>query len=184
MKQLAIDVFISFIQNPPNQSLLNQIKENKLWQDWFLKNENPLQIEALKLLSSNEDEALIGSDFVSLFISDIEYTKAPPFASFYLDKDKEIYSSNSNKIKDIFLNHRFCDFLENEPSDSLVNELLFIKELINTKNNKVLKNFLEKEFFTWFYLWSKDLLNGSKSNFYKGLSMLMEDFFQELEKNL
>ncbi|WP_269474281.1 hypothetical protein [Campylobacter sp. 2014D-0216] len=44
MKQLAIDVFISFIQNPPNQSLLNQIKENKLWQDWFLKNENPLQI--------------------------------------------------------------------------------------------------------------------------------------------
>ncbi|WP_194710961.1 molecular chaperone TorD family protein [Campylobacter jejuni] len=52
-----------------------------------------MQCTALKLLSSsNEDDKLIASDFTSLFLSDVDYVKAPPFASFYLDENKEIYS--------------------------------------------------------------------------------------------
>ncbi|HEC1783413.1 TPA: hypothetical protein R1737_001481, partial [Campylobacter lari] len=114
MENLAIDVFINFLQNPPDKNLLEKLKKNKLWENWFLKNDNPLQIEALKLLSCNEDEKTIGSDFVSLFLSDINFVKAPPFASFYLDKDKEIYSYNSDRVKNIFISNKFLNFLENE----------------------------------------------------------------------
>ncbi|MBZ7953895.1 molecular chaperone TorD family protein [Campylobacter sp. W0018] len=182
MKYLAIDIFITFLKNPPKQDLLEKIQEEQLWQRWFLKNENPLQKEALRLLSySKEDEKTIGYDFTRLFLSDINFVKAPPYASFYLDKDKEIYSSNSEKIKNIFLKYNFLIFLENEPQDSLINELLFIKELLKNDDKKTLKEFLEKEFFTWFNMWNNDLEKGAKSDFYKGLAMLMRDFFNDLE---
>ncbi len=184
MRSLAIDVFINFLQNPPDENLLSKLQKDKLWQNWFLKNENPLQIEALKLLSSNENEKTIGSDFVNLFLSDVDFVKAPPFASFYLDKDKEIYSCNSDKIKNIFLNNQFLNFLENEPADSLINELLFIKELLKNDDKKILKAFLKEEFFTWFNMWNDDLTKEAKSDFYKGLAMLMKDFFKELGKEL
>ncbi|OCX43657.1 cytoplasmic chaperone [Campylobacter ornithocola] len=184
MESLAIDVFINFLQNPPDKNLLEKLKENKLWENWFLKNDNPLQIEALKLLSCNENEETIGSDFVSLFLSDINFVKAPPFASFYLDKDKEIYSCNSDRVKNIFIINNFLYFLENEPADSLVNELLFIKELLKHNDKKTLKIFLEKDFFTWFNLWNDDLEKGAKSDFYKGFAMLMKDFFEELKRKL
>ncbi|WP_417903776.1 molecular chaperone [Campylobacter sp. LH-2024] len=146
-----------------------------------LKNENPLQKQALKLLSySKEDEKMIGYDFTCLFLSDIDFVKAPPYASFYLDKDKEIYSNNSKKVKNIFLKYNFLNFLENEPQDSLINELLFIKELLKNNNEEILKEFLEKEFFTWFNAWNEDLEKEAKSDFYKGLAMLMRDFFNNL----
>ncbi|MCV3440566.1 molecular chaperone TorD family protein [Campylobacter lari] len=182
MENLAIDVFINFLQNPPDKNLLEKLKKNKLWENWFLKNDNPLQIEALKLLSCNEDEKTIGSDFVSLFLSDINFVKAPPFASFYLDKDKEIYSYNSDRVKNIFISNKFLNFLENEPADSLVNELLFIKKLLENNNKKTLKIFLEKDFFAWFDLWNDDLIKSAESNFYKGFAMLMKDFFEEFKK--
>ncbi|MFX3627102.1 hypothetical protein [Campylobacter molothri] len=43
-----------------------------------------------------------------------------------------------------------------------------------------MKEFLEKEFFTWFNTWNDDLEKGAKSDFYKGLAMLMRDFFNNL----
>ena len=181
MKHLAIDIFITFFKNPPKQDLLNKIQEEQLWQRWFLKNENPLQKQALKLLSySKEDEKMIGYDFTCLFLSDIDFVKAPPYASFYLDKDKEIYSNNSKKVKNIFLKYNFLTFLENEPQGSLINELLFIEELLKNNNEEILKEFLEEEFFTWFNAWNEDLEKEAKSDFYKGLAMHMRDFFNNL----
>lgn len=90
MQKLAIDIFINFLQNPPNHFLLEKLKKEEFWQNWFLKNNSKLQCTALKLLSSsNEDDKLIASDFTSLFLSDVDYVKAPPFASFYLDEIKK-----------------------------------------------------------------------------------------------
>ncbi|ELJ4689702.1 hypothetical protein R1U47_000878 [Campylobacter jejuni] len=45
-----------------------------------------------------------------MFLSDVDYVKAPPFASFYLDENKEIYSDNSDKIKQIFVQNNFFFF--------------------------------------------------------------------------
>ncbi|ELY7676951.1 molecular chaperone TorD family protein, partial [Campylobacter jejuni] len=100
------------------------------------KNNSKLQYTALKLLSSsNEDDKLIASDFTSLFLSDVDYVKAPPFASFYLDENKEIYSDNSDKIKQIFVQNNFFSFFNKEPADSLINELLFISFLIKKQDD-------------------------------------------------
>ncbi|MBF7042305.1 molecular chaperone TorD family protein [Campylobacter volucris] len=185
MQCLAIDIFINFLENPPKNILLKKIKKEGFWNNWFLKNNNTLQKEALDLLNnSNEDEKEIGYDFTCLFLSDIDFTKAPPYASFYLDKDKEIFSNNSDKIKQIFKKHNFLNFYTNEPADSLINELLFIKNLIQKNDTKTLQDFLDKEFISWFFLWNKDLNQNSKTNFYKGLAKLMQDFFNELQKQI
>lgn len=37
MRSLAIDVFINFLQNPPDENLLSKLQKDKLWQNWFLK---------------------------------------------------------------------------------------------------------------------------------------------------
>ncbi|HEH3648788.1 TPA: molecular chaperone TorD family protein [Campylobacter jejuni] len=100
------------MQNPPNHFLLEKLKKEEFWQNWFLKNNSKLQCTALKLLSSsNEDDKLIASDFTSLFLSDVDYVKAPPFASFYLDENKEIYSDNSEKLSKFLCKITFFLFL-------------------------------------------------------------------------
>ncbi|EMY7185278.1 molecular chaperone TorD family protein [Campylobacter jejuni] len=181
MQKLAIDIFINFLQNPPNHFLLEKLKKEEFWQNWFLKNNSKLQCTALKLLSSsNEDDKLIASDFTSLFLSDVDYVKAPPFASFYLDENKEIYSDNSDKVKQIFAQNNFFSFFNEEPADSLINELLFISFLIKKQDDITLQKFLKEEFFTWFNMWSFDVINKAKIHFYKALTMLMQDFFNQL----
>ncbi|ECW7686800.1 cytoplasmic chaperone, partial [Campylobacter jejuni] len=181
MQKLAIDIFINFLQNPPNHFLLEKLKKEEFWQNWFLKNNSKLQCTALKLLSSsNEDDKLIASDFTSLFLSDVDYVKAPPFASFYLDENKEIYSDNSDKVKQIFAQNNFFSFFNEEPADSLINELLFISFLIKKQDDITLQKFLKEEFFTWFNMWSFDVINKAKTHFYKALTMLMQDFFNQL----
>ncbi len=37
MQKLAIDIFINFLQNPPNHFLLKKLKKEEFWQNWFLK---------------------------------------------------------------------------------------------------------------------------------------------------
>ncbi|EAL4065899.1 cytoplasmic chaperone, partial [Campylobacter jejuni] len=55
MQKLAIDIFINFLQNPPNHFLLEKLKKEEFWQNWFLKNNSKLQCTALKLLSSSNE---------------------------------------------------------------------------------------------------------------------------------
>lgn len=64
----------------------------------------------------------------------------------------------------------------------LINELLFISFLIKKQDDITLQKFLKEEFFTWFNMWSFDVYNKSKSDFYKALIMLMKDFFKRLNK--
>ncbi|ECH3697064.1 cytoplasmic chaperone [Campylobacter coli] len=182
MQKLAINIFINFLQNPPDHFLLEKLKKENFWQKWFLKNDSPLQQKALDLLiNSNEDDKTIGCDFTNLFLSSIDFVKAPPFASFYLDKSKEIYSCNSDKVKNIFHQNNFLTYLHDEPADSAINELLFIQYLITAKNNETLKEFLNKEFLPWFNIWSLDIINKAETDFYKALAMLMQDFFNHLD---
>nr|WP_139899704.1 hypothetical protein [Campylobacter jejuni] len=42
------------------------------------------------------------------------------------------------------------------------------------------EEFLKEEFFTWFNMWSFDVINKAKTHFYKALAMLMQDFFNQL----
>ncbi|EAH6470343.1 cytoplasmic chaperone, partial [Campylobacter jejuni] len=44
----------------------------------------------------------------------------------------------------------------------------------------ILQKFLKEEFFTWFNMWSFDVINKAKTHFYKALTMLMQDFFNQL----
>lgn len=80
-----------------------------------------------------------------MFLSDVDYVKAPPFASFYLDENKEIYSDNSDKVKQIFAQNNFFSFFNEEPANSLINELLFISFLIKKQDDIILQT-LKEEF--------------------------------------
>ena len=183
MQILAINIFISFLQNPPSDFLLKKMKEEGFWRE-FLQVNKPLQAKALKILTNlNENENFIASDYTSLFLSDTDFVKAPLYASFYLSKDKEIYSLNSQKVREIFIKHNFLEFFDKEPADSMINELLFIRYLIKSKDFESLARFL-KEDFSWFFEWNLDVLNNAKSEFYKALAMIMKDFFEELIINL
>lgn len=74
----------------------------------------------------------------------------------------------------------FFLFFNEEPADSLINELLFISFLIKKQDDIILQKFLKEEFFTWFNMWSFDVINKAKTHFYKALAMLMQDFFNQL----
>ncbi|HEC1874008.1 TPA: molecular chaperone TorD family protein [Campylobacter jejuni] len=142
-----------------------------------------MQCTALKLLSSsNEDDKLIASDFTSLFLSDVDYVKAPPFASFYLDEIKKFIQIILIKLSKFLCKITFFLYFNEEPADNLINELLFISFLIKTQDDITLQKFLKEEFFTWFNMWSFYVYNKSKSDFYKALIMLMKDFCKRLNK--
>ncbi|HBK1841448.1 TPA: hypothetical protein LGC74_001601, partial [Campylobacter jejuni] len=70
-----------------------------------------------------------------------------------------MYSDNSDKIKQIFVQNNFFSFFNKEPADSLINELLFISFLIKKQDDIILQKFLKEEFFTWFNMWSFDVIN-------------------------
>lgn len=174
-KVLALNVFITLLKDFDFEKI-KAIYDNNLWQNWFLDaNENTLKL--LNEYKINYED--LASDYTSLFISDIYYVKAPQSSSFYLDDKRQIYSEYSEEIKKVYFNNNFYNFYDELFADSLVNELLFIKYLLENNNEKALKDFLNNHFFKWFYAWAKDMQNGAKCDFYKALALLMQEFFND-----
>lgn len=171
---LALNVFTTLLKDFDYEKI-KAIYENNLWQNWFLDTDKKA-LEILNNYKINYED--LASDYTSLFISDIYYVKAPQSSSFYLDDKKQIYSDFTEEVKKIYFDNNFYAFYDNLFADNLLNELLFIKFLLEKNNKIALNDFLNNHFFKWFFIWAKDFENGAKTNFYKGLAMLMEDYFK------
>ena len=183
-KILCLQVFLNLLENPPSLELLNNLTSQNLWQEWLYPTATPKLAQALELLgaveASQESANAIGVDYTCLFISDIDFAKAPPYASFYLDKDGEIYSPHSDEVAAIYAKSGFVH-ARNTPPDSLFNEMGFLIFLLAREQNDTgAREFFKDEVALWLYQWSAKLIEHSKSDFYKGLGLLIEDFFEHL----
>lgn len=174
-KILALNVFVGLLKDFDYEKI-KSIYDNNLWQNWFLE----ADMKTLELLSNyklNYED--LASDYTSLFISDIEFVKSPQSSSFYLDDKKMMYSCVSDEVKNLYISNGFFAFYNDLFADNLINELLFVKYLLENNKRDILKNFLNNHFFNWFFVWVEDMNNGAKTDFYKGLALLMREYFKK-----
>lgn len=178
-------IFSQFLYNPPTKEEWENIKKEKLLLEWFIHSDDSSILKADKLWKKShlkENHLDLSVDYTDLFICDEVSLKAPAYASYYLDITGELYSKESDKVKQIYGS---CSFFTNallgQPADFIAIELEFISKLLfNVKKDvafeKVLKAFLEENFLPWVQVWSEDMQNNAKSYFYKGLGFHMESF--------
>lgn len=178
-------IFSQFLYSSPTEEKWEEIKEKKVLLEWFIHSDDNNHNEALKLWEksqNNETYLDLAVDYTDLFICDEMYLKAPPYGSFYLDISGELYSKESDIVKDLYSK---CSFftkaLLGQPADFIAIELEFISTLLlNLHRDEIFKevllSFLRQSFLPWVKTWTNDLKTNSKSYFYKGLAFQIEDY--------
>lgn len=184
-------IFSQFLYNPPKENEWKNIKDKKILLEWFIHSNNSSNLQGNQLWEEahrQESYLDLAIDYTDLFICDEISLKAPPYGSYYLDITGELYSKETDLVKELYSN---CSFFTNEllrqPADFIGIELEFLSTLLNNikediSYEELLKIFLEKNFLPWVIVWVKDLQKNAKSSFYKGLGFHMENFCDILIK--
>jgi TorA maturation chaperone TorD len=184
-------LFSQFLYNPLKEEEWQKIKKEEILLEWFIHSDDSNSLQGNKFWKNShfqENYLDLATDYVDLFICDEISLKAPPYGSFYLDVTGELYSEESDRVKEFYTRCSFfTKVLLEQPADFIAIELEFLSMLLYNANKdevykEVLKNFLEENFLSWVNVWAEDTKNNAKSNFYKGLGAHMKNFCNLLSK--
>ncbi|WP_044418961.1 TorD/DmsD family molecular chaperone [Halarcobacter anaerophilus] len=184
-------LFSQFLYNPPKEEEWEKIKKAGILLEWFIHSDDSNSLKGNEFWKDShfqENYLDLATDYVDLFICDEICLKAPPYGSFYLDVAGELYSEESDRVKEFYIRSSFfTKALLEQPADFIAIELEFLSMLLYNVDKdevykKVLKNFLEENFLPWVTVWAEDTKNNAKSNFYKGLGAHMKNFCDLLSK--
>ena len=131
-------------------------------------------------------------DYTRMFIGPGE-VQAPPWESIYRDMERLHFSKETLKVRDAYrkynlLHRRFG----HDPDDHIGLELDFMHKLCEMAKEKTegtdgkelleiledQKAFLEDHLLKWIPAWSKDVVKGAETDFYKGAAHLLNVYLR------
>jgi TorA maturation chaperone TorD len=182
---LAFKVLSSFFAQKVD---IEQLREKKLLDGWFILSPNPSNTKGKEALAScllSDKKNDVYADFTALFLSNEERLLANPYASYYLDKNGEIYSDESDDVEKIYEKCGFTPTYAKSPSDHIANEFEFVAYMLSQKNEweeggEILADFLSEHLCVWVYECFHALQTNAISYFYKGVGYLSEDLLSLL----
>ena len=143
--------------------------------------ENAKELEKFLKESGNFLED-IQVEYTRLFINAVPLTIAPPFGAVYLDRERSLYGSSTEKVKDFYRKQNFELIDSSAIPDEISIELDFLALLISANKFVEEDEFLSKYFRPWFIQFKDLVIRESQHPFYKGIIRLI-DFFTSKEED-
>lgn len=193
LRMYAYGVLKRTFLEEPTRNFLQWLQADQLLQTFPFQEEHPLIKQGIDLIiQCFQDLDLkryeqIRWDYTRLFIGPNKIL-APPWESVYLNEERLIFQEETLEVRRTYL--KYCLTPQNfgsEADDHMGYELDFMYQLcqLSLKNDESIgsvlsdqKDFLENHILKWVPLLCKDIYIHAETDFYKGMSMVLEGFIE------
>ena len=184
----------STLYSEASDGFIQTLIENEIATSWPKLTQSPKRQQGLDLLASylkeytTESNLPLTVEFNRLFIGP-ETMPAAPWGSVYLFKDQLLNGDSTVALKAFFKRNNI-DFKlnENQPVDHLGLIFAAMELLLNTPDNKDSENQLRiligEHMCPWVYRVLELIFEHANSDYYRGFSLLIEDFVDTLINEL
>ncbi len=121
------------------------------------------------------------TEYTRLFITAAPGTTIPPYASVYMDGDRNLQGKTTERTRDFYREHGFDLASETEPADQLSLELDFLAALTRDGQMEAEDLFLRTLFRPWFERFVAQWKQEARHPFY-AVSIRLIDFFTKEEQ--
>ena len=195
--QFLCSFFSATLLNPLSEGDFSKMKAKDF--EWFAQTDSTAFKKGWSLLmSSLKTEAIedIWADHTSLFLSSDKGIAAVPYGSFYLNKEGEMYTQETDEVAAIYMKSGFEMEALYEPEDHIGIEIGFVGVLLSVGLDKeapeayckmidgVLRHFLSHHLLPYATLVTKNIQRGAKTKFYAAIAYLIQDFLEHLQSVL
>jgi len=206
-EQIVLGLFGKLLFDEPDKEWLDTVAKEGVFEEIPFANEQEDVQQGMALLSTWNEENKIGlslkafeairDDYMALFIGPGNVL-APPWESIYFTKERVIFQEETLQVREWY--RRFgleSEKLYHEPDDHIGLELAFISQLASMAFRSLeegngqfdalveaQKDFLSNHTLKWVGSWVDLVLNHAKTDFFKGVSLVIRGVMKELQQTL
>ncbi|MCO6549741.1 MAG: molecular chaperone [Gilliamella sp.] len=171
----------TFFYYPPNNKVTTPLIQALLHIDDLVKWLNPCIIsEQCNILANHIDDSELNYQF-SLLFEGQGTMPAPPWGSFYLDKEHLLLGESQECYRQFLQQHGLIlNTGMNEPEDQFGLMLMAYAMLLENNNYTAAKQLINEHLLIWSSTYLKRLKQNEISPFYRALAMIADQYLQML----
>jgi putative dimethyl sulfoxide reductase chaperone len=171
----------TFFYYPPNNKVTTPLIQALLHIDDLVKWLNPCIIsEQCNILANHIDDSELNYQF-SLLFEGQGTMPAPPWGSFYLDKEHLLLGESQECYRQFLQQHGLTlNTGMNEPEDQFGLMLMAYAMLLENNNYTAAKQLINEHLLIWSSTYLKRLKQNEISPFYRALAMIADQYLQML----